>query len=135
MENHTNHQLQTNDWQNENEEKNMQSLSAADDQNEIGSEGFVQSDLQRNDSLSASDRDEDDDDDDDRETDDDDDDDFDSEEDDDDDDDFNDDSDDDDQEDDDDNEGIADSDWGTVDPQEHPGPRSGMDPSAPGSAV
>ena len=27
------------------------------------------------------------------------------------------------------------SDWGTVDPLEHPGPPSDMDPSAPGSAV
>ena len=26
-------------------------------------------------------------------------------------------------------------DWGTVDPLEHPGPPSDMDPSAPGSAV
>lgn len=28
-----------------------------------------------------------------------------------------------------------DRDWGTVDPQEHPGASSGMDPSGPGSAV
>lgn len=28
-----------------------------------------------------------------------------------------------------------DTDWGTVDPQEHPGRSSGMDPSGPGSAV
>jgi hypothetical protein len=35
----------------------------------------------------------------------------------------------------DDEEETPDNDWGTVDPQEHPGRSSGMDPSGPGSAV
>ena len=34
-----------------------------------------------------------------------------------------------------DEEESSDKDWGTVDPQEHPGPPSDMDPTAPGSAV
>ncbi len=32
-------------------------------------------------------------------------------------------------------EETPDRDWGTVDPQEHPGRSTGMDPSGPGSAV
>lgn len=35
----------------------------------------------------------------------------------------------------DDEQDSPDTDWGTVDPQEHPGRSSGMDPSGPGSAV
>lgn len=37
--------------------------------------------------------------------------------------------------DDDDEDDSPDRDWGTVDPQEHPGIPSDMDPSGPGSAV
>ena len=36
---------------------------------------------------------------------------------------------------DDDDQEAPNTDWGTVDPQEHPGRSSGMDPSGPGSAV
>ncbi|GEP51883.1 hypothetical protein FNO01nite_25550 [Flavobacterium noncentrifugens] len=42
---------------------------------------------------------------------------------------------DDEDEEDDDEEDSTDRDWGTVDPQEHPGIPSDMDPSGPGSAV
>ena len=45
------------------------------------------------------------------------------------------DKDDDDDKDEEDDDDSADRDWGTVDPQEHPGIPSDMDPSGPGSAV
>ncbi len=117
MENTNDRTLQANSPQRENEQPETQDFGLIDNPNEIRLDGSDTT--QQSQYASARDEDDEDDDrdDDDR---------------DDDDDDRNMDDDDDDFDND---EAPAQSDWGVVDPLEHPGPPSDMHPTAPGSAV
>ena len=122
MENTNDRTLQANSPQRENEQTDAQDFGLTDNPNETGLDRFETETTQQSQYTSARDEDDEDDDRDDDE------DDRDTDDDDDDDDDF-------DSTEDDDDEAPAQTDWGVVDPLEHPGPPSGMDPTAPGSAV